>query len=167
VTANADDLEDDVAGEDDDDREGKGAGEDAGGHTAPQRDETTGLNPNNAGGHTAKNVGTGASKTAAVEMASSGSGERLSVTVKEAAALLHLSESYVRELRTKHKLRSPGRNKKLILMSSITRYQNEHQKAGETSSPTTVDQAPKNGASNHASVAEHRLPFPAYAADHE
>jgi hypothetical protein len=86
--------------------------------------------------------------------------------VKEAAGLLHLSESYVRELRTKHKLHSPGRNKKLILMSSITRYQNEHQKAGETSSPMAADQASKNGTRNHASAGEHPLPFPAYAANH-
>jgi len=53
---------------------------------------------------------------------------KLSVTVKEAALMLVLSESRVRELRKAGKLRSPGRNKKLILMSSVKALLEDRQK---------------------------------------
>ena len=42
--------------------------------------------------------------------------------------MLGLSETYVRELRSNKKLRSPGRNKKLILMSSVKALLEERQK---------------------------------------
>ena len=65
---------------------------------------------------------------------SDGSTPPLSVTVKEAAMMLGLSETYVRELRSNKKLRCPGRNKKLILVSSIKAYQNAHQKSKQNES---------------------------------
>ena len=141
------------------------AGEDTGGNARHTTDEITAVPLKGAGGNAAQDIGRKVSQTAATATASTGSGGPASVTVKEAATLLQLSESYVRELRHTKKLRSPGRNKKLILMSSITRYQNKHQKASETSSPTAADQASKNGTRNHASAGEHLLPSPAYAAN--
>ena len=48
--------------------------------------------------------------------------------------MLGLSESYVRELRNNKRLRSPGRNKKLLLVSSIKAYQAARQKAGPNES---------------------------------
>jgi hypothetical protein len=82
--------------------------------------------------------------------------------------LLNLSESYVRELRANHKLRSPGRNKKLILLSSIDRYQNEHQKVGENvgeaSSHTTASQRLQNDTGNGISPGNNPLHFSEYAA---
>jgi hypothetical protein len=50
-------------------------------------------------------------------------------------------------------------------MSSIKRYQNEHQKTGETSSPPEADQTSKNGTRNYASAGETPLPSPANAAN--
>jgi hypothetical protein len=67
-------------------------------------------------------------KTSAQKPPSNGSTPPLSVTVKEAALMLGLSETYVRELRGNKKLRCSGRNKKLILVSSIKAYQHAHQK---------------------------------------
>jgi hypothetical protein len=67
-------------------------------------------------------------KTSTQKPPSDGSTPPLSVTVKEAAVMLGLSESYVRELRSNKKLRCPGRNKKLILVSSIKAYQHAHPK---------------------------------------
>jgi hypothetical protein len=170
VTANVDDLEDDFEGEDDNDIESKGADEDAGGNAAKDRDEIRALHPNNAGGDAAQNAGNGGVKTSATGSASAGSGDRLSVTVKEAAVLLNLSESYIRELRSNKKLRSPGRNTKLILMSSITRFQNERQRAGRTasepSSQTAAYQAFHNGNGNHVSAGEHPLQCSEYTAAH-
>ncbi len=164
VRANAGETEDDGAGE----QKACGVGDGAGGHATPQSDETTVMHPKNAGGHAATNAGNGLRKTSATEKALAGSGERLSVTVKEAAVLLNLSESYVRELRAKHTLRSPGRNKKLILLSSIHCYQNEHQKAGEkvgeASSHTTASQRLQNDTGNGISPGNNPLYFSEYAA---
>jgi len=80
---------------------------------------------------------------------SDGSTTPLSVTVKEAAMMLGLSETYVRELRSNKKLRSPGRNKKLILVSSIKTYQKSHQKLKQNESR-------ENQENNHQSVEENR-----------
>ena len=80
---------------------------------------------------------------------SDGSTTPLSVTVKEAAMMLGLSETYVRELRSNKKLRSPGRNKKLILVSSIKAYQKSHQKSKQNESR-------ENQENNHQSVEENR-----------
>jgi len=68
----------------------------------------------------------------------------LSVTVKEAATILGLSESYVRELRTTKKLRSPGRNKKLILVSSISAYQRARQKTEENEADSIQESHQQN-----------------------
>jgi|GEM_PF-3450457 len=78
---------------------------------------------------------------------SDGSTPPLSVTVKEAAMMLALSETYVRELRSNKKLRSPGRNKKLILVSSIKAYQKSHQKSKQNESR-------ENQENNHQSMKE-------------
>jgi len=50
------------------------------------------------------------------------SGKR-SVTVKDAASILGLSETYIRDLRVKGTLRRSEANKNLILMSSILEFQ--------------------------------------------
>ncbi len=63
--------------------------------------------------------------------------------------MLGLSETYVRELRSNKKLRSPGRNKKLILVSSIKTYQKSHQKLKQNESR-------ENQENNHQSVEENR-----------
>jgi hypothetical protein len=70
-------------------------------------------------------------KTSARVPTRDGSTTPLSVTVKEAATMLGLSETYVRELRSNKKLRCTGRNKKLILVSSIKAYQESRQKTGQ------------------------------------
>jgi len=70
-------------------------------------------------------------KTSARVPTRDGSTTPLSVTVKEAATMLGLSETYVRELRNNKKLRCTGRNKKLILLSSIKAYQESRQKTGQ------------------------------------
>lgn len=46
-----------------------------------------------------------------------------SVSIKEAALLLGISPSRVRDLKSKGRLRSPSRNQKLILISSIEAYE--------------------------------------------
>jgi len=61
--------------------------------------------------------------------------------------MLALSETYVRELRSNKKLRSPGRNKKLILVSSIKAYQKSHQKSKQNESR-------ENQENNHQSMKE-------------
>ncbi len=61
--------------------------------------------------------------------------------------MLGLSETYVRELRGNKKLRSPGRNKKLILVSSIKAYQKSHQKLKQNESR-------ENQENNHQDVEE-------------
>ena len=82
------------------------------------------------GGTPSKDAGKMSSRTTP----SDGATPPLSVTVKEAATMLGLSETYVRELRSNKKLRSPGRNKKLILVSSIRAYQKAHQKPEQNGS---------------------------------
>lgn len=47
----------------------------------------------------------------------------LSMTVKEAAQELGLSQSYIRELRTKGRLKTPTRNKRLITVASVKSFQ--------------------------------------------
>ena len=83
-----------------------------------------------------------------------GSTTPLSVTVKEAATMLGLSESYVRELRSNKKLRCSGRNKKLILVSSIKAYRESRQNTGQNefdeSQENTLQQGNRNGHSEAA-----------------
>lgn len=63
--------------------------------------------------------------------------------------MLGLSESYVRELRRNKKLRCCGRNKQLLLVSSIKAYQESRQKTGqnecEESQENTLQQGNSNG----------------------
>ena len=93
-------------------------------------------------------------KTSSRTTTSGGSTTLLSVTVKEAATMLGLSESYVRELRNNKKLRSPGRNKKLILASSIKAYQTAHQKTGQNESYESQENTHQSGNRNeHFEVA--------------
>lgn len=80
-----------------------------------------------------------------------------SVTVKEAAAMLGLSETYVRELRGNKKLRSPGRNKKLILVSSVKAYQAAREKTGQNGSPQSQENSDQNRNGNRYDVTTLRL----------
>jgi hypothetical protein len=97
-----------------------------------------------------------ASKTSARAPTRDGSNPTLSVTVKEAATMLGLSESYVRELRNNKKLRSPGRNKKLILVSSIGAYQKARQKTEENEEASRQEHHHQHGHSNgHAEATPH------------
>jgi len=82
-----------------------------------------------------------------------GSTPALSVTVKEAATMLGLSESYVRELRNNKKLRSSGRNKKLILVSSVKAYQEARQKMEKNESYESQENAHQNEHGNGRSEA--------------
>jgi hypothetical protein len=96
------------------------------------------------------------SKTSARAPTRDGSNPTLSVTVKEAAVMLGLSESYVRELRNTKKLRSPGRNKKLILASSISAYQKARQKTEENEGASRQEDHHRHGHSNgHAEATPH------------
>jgi hypothetical protein len=88
------------------------------------------------------------SKTSVQAPTRDSSSPTLSVTVKEAAKMLGLSESYVRELRNNRKLRSPGRNKKLILVSSINAYQRAHQKTEEKEANSIQENRQQNEHSN-------------------
>ncbi len=67
--------------------------------------------------------------------------------------MLGLSETYVRELRTNKKLRSSGRNKKLILVSSIKAYQESRQKTGQNESDESQESPHQNGNANGQSDA--------------
>ena len=67
-------------------------------------------------------------KTPSQNISSKRTTEPLSVSIKEAATLLKLSESYVRKLKRNRLLKSPPRAQHLILLSSIKKYQEEHQK---------------------------------------
>lgn len=70
--------------------------------------------------------------------------------------MLGLSESYVRELRNTKKLRSPGRNKKLILVSSISAYQKARQKTEENEADSIQESHRQNRHSNgHAEATIH------------
>jgi Helix-turn-helix domain len=89
-----------------------------------------------------------ARKTSSRAPARDGSATPLSVTVKEAATMLGLSESYVRELRNNKRLRSPGRNKKLLLVSSIKAYQETRQKPELNEQHLYQENALRNGNGN-------------------
>jgi Helix-turn-helix domain len=89
-----------------------------------------------------------ARKTSSRATIRDGSITPLSVTVKEAATMLGLSESYVRELRSNKKLRGSGRNKKLILVSSIKAYQTSRQKTGQNESYESQENTHQNGERN-------------------
>ena len=95
-----------------------------------------------------KNQRKNAGKTSSSTPAPPRSTTPASVTVKEAAAMLGLSETYVRELRSNKKLRSPGRNKKLILVSSVKAYQAARQKAGQSESYERQENTHPNGNGN-------------------
>src|SRR6266699_322410 len=95
------------------------------------------------------------SKTSARAPTRDGSNPTLSVTVKEAATMLGLSESYVRELRNTKKLRSPGRNKKLILASSISAYQKARQKTEENEGVSRQEHHQHRHSNGHAEATFH------------
>ena len=80
-----------------------------------------------------------------------------SVTVKEAATMLGLSETYVRELRSTKKLRCSGRNKKLILVSSIKAYQAAREKTGQNGSPQSQENSDQNENGNRYDATTLRL----------
>jgi len=85
-----------------------------------------------------------------------GSTAPLSITVKEAATMLGLSETYVRELRSNKRLRSSGRNKKLILVSSIKAYQESRQKTGPNEADESQETPYQNeNGKGHADAAIH------------
>jgi len=66
-----------------------------------------------------------------------------SISIEEATLILGLSESYVRELLRKGKLRKDARNKKKILLSSINSYQGSRQfvrKNGQTNGHQKITQ---------------------------
>ena len=102
-----------------------------------------------------------ARKTSARATTRDGSATPLSVTVKGAAAMLGLSESYVRELRNNKRLRSPGRNKKLLLVSSIKAYQAARQKAGPNESFESWENTQWSG--NENGQVEVAVPLDEYA----
>jgi hypothetical protein len=89
-----------------------------------------------------------ARKTSSRTTTRDGSTAPLSVTVKEAATMLGLSETYVRELRNNKKLRCSGRNKKLILVSSIKAYKEIRQKTGQNESDERQENPHQNGNGN-------------------
>lgn len=66
-----------------------------------------------------------------------------SVTISEAAVHLQISEARVRDLKAKGKLRSPSRNKKLVLMSSIKAYDAQRKKQPQKEEDTPVELADK------------------------
>jgi hypothetical protein len=84
-----------------------------------------------------------------------------SITVKEAAAMLGLSETYVRELRGNKKLRSPGRNKKLLLVSSVKAYQAAREKVGQHGPHSSQENHELNGSSNGHDTAA--IPLDSYS----
>jgi Helix-turn-helix domain len=95
-----------------------------------------------------KNQSEQAGKTSSRTTTRDGSTTPLSVTVKEAATMLGLSESYIRELRNNKRLRSPGRNKKLLLVSSLKAYQETRQKPELNEQRTHQESTLQNGSGN-------------------
>ena len=75
--------------------------------------------------------------------------------------MLGLSETYVRELRSTKKLRSPGRNKRLLLVSSVNAYQAARENVGQHRSHTSQENHEQNGNSNSHHTAA--LPPDTYA----
>ncbi len=131
-------------------------------HTASNRSQkTSAITDENTTPGDGKDQSENARKTSSRAITSSGSTTPLSVTVKEAAAMLGLSETYVRELRSNKKLRSPGRNSKLILVSSIKAYQAAREKAGQNGSHKSQENNDQNGNSNGHSEAA--IPLDEYA----
>lgn len=66
-----------------------------------------------------------------------------SVTIAEAAVHLQITEARVRDLKAKGKLRSPSRNKKLVLMSSIKVYDEQRKKQPQKENALPVELADK------------------------
>ena len=124
-------------------------------HTAPLRSQQRAAIPGErATSDDAHDQRDQARKTSSRITTRDGSTTPLSVTVKEAATMLGLSESYVRELRSNKKLRCSGRNKKLILVSSIKAYRESRQNTGQNecdeSQENTLQQGNRNGHSEAA-----------------
>jgi hypothetical protein len=107
-----------------------------GGKSAQDGSKTVGKTREDAGTHEGEKPEREGRKTPASIPASRCTTEPLSVSVKEAAALLGLSESYVRDLKKNRKLRSPGRNKNLITVASIHAYKQAHQKPAQNEQNT-------------------------------
>ncbi len=130
-------------------------------NTLRRSDETGVRTGDGATVHAGENQDETAGKPPASVSASRRSAPPTSVTVKEAAAMLGLSETYVRELRSTKKLRSPGRNKRLLLVSSVNAYQAAREKVGQHGSQSLQQKHEQNGNSNgHHTTA---LPLDAYA----
>jgi hypothetical protein len=125
-------------------------------NTSRRNHETASRTGEGATANEGENQDDTAGKPPASVSASCRSAPPTSVTVKEAAAMLGLSETYVRELRGTKKLRSPGRNKKLLLVSSVNAYQAAREKAGQHGSHTSQEKQDQNGDSNgHDTAALH------------
>ncbi len=78
-------------------------------------------------------------------------GGRRSVTVKEAAQILGLSDSYVRDLRKNGTLKRSSSNPNLIVMSSVLAYQEARQNAGKNADSfplVTTEQGTQNAGKN-------------------
>jgi hypothetical protein len=138
-------------------------------HTAPFRSQQisaiTGEHASSDDGNDQRDQ---ARKTSARAPTRDGSTGPLSVTVKETATMLGLSETYVRELRSNKKLRCSGRNKKLILVSSIKAYQESRQKTRQNEcderQENTLQQGNRNG---HSEAAIHLDAYAQITAEEE
>jgi Helix-turn-helix domain len=124
-------------------------------YTASSRgDEPSGITRESTTGDESEDQQGNAEKPSASAPTSRRPATPASVTVKEAAAMLGLSETYVRELRSTKKLRSPGRNKKLILVNSIKAYQAAREKAGQNGSHKSQENdEQKENSNGHAEAA--------------
>jgi len=117
-------------------------------NTSRRSDETAAGTGEGATENAGENQHETAGKSSTPVSASHRHGPPTSVTVKEAAAMLGLSETYVRELRSTKKLRSPGRNKRLLLVSSVNAYQAAREKVGQHGSQSFQQNHEQNGNSN-------------------
>jgi hypothetical protein len=90
-------------------------------------------------------TGDGGKKPLAFPTLSKRSTEPLSVSIKEAAAMLGISEAQVRALKNRKRLRSPSRNQKNITVASIRAYDESRQKSGQTGRQTSEQTGTENG----------------------
>lgn len=72
-----------------------------------------------------------------------------SISIEAAAARLGLTSKSVRNLRNAGRLKSPSRNKKLILLSSIKEYETSVQNHGQTSGQKSVQNHGQKSGQNH------------------
>ncbi len=83
--------------------------------------------------------------TSAKTLSTNAVSNRRAVTVKDATAMLGLSESYVRDLRKNGTLKRSSSNANLILVSSILEYQQARKNAGKNNGKDTVSRPAGNG----------------------